>query len=185
MNGLRATRFGRGVMVAAAVVVGAGAIAASSAAVNAADGGRVAWVTLEDVHGERVGWALFTERRTGAVQVVVRGHDLTPGAHGIHVHNVGSCASVTGSFSGAGSHHNPLGALHGSHAGDLPNLMVDARGRGRLNTTVDRFRLKGIEKSIFDADGSALVIHAAPDDYVTDPTGNSGPRVACGIITSG
>lgn len=109
---------------------------------------------------------------------------MTPGRHGIHVHNVASCSSATASFSGAGSHHNPAAVTHGSHAGDLPNLTVNRAGFGHLHTTTDRLTLSAGAHSVFDADGSALVIHAAEDDLVTDPTGNSVARVACGVITA-
>jgi Cu-Zn family superoxide dismutase len=111
---------------------------------------------------------------------------MTPGRHGIHIHAVGLCEPAT--FGSALGHHNPLGTTHGldsesgGHAGDLPNLVVNPAGIGRLDATTDRATLSAGATSVFDANGSALVIHAGPDDQVTDPTGNSGARVACGVI---
>ncbi|HYH94061.1 MAG TPA: superoxide dismutase family protein, partial [Candidatus Saccharimonadales bacterium] len=102
------------------------------------------------------------------------------------LHGIASCIGPT--FASAGGHHNPLGASHGldgapgAHAGDLPNLEVNVAGRGRLQGTTERATLSAGPTSLFDGDGAAVVIHAAEDDQVTDPTGNSGARVACGVI---
>ena len=82
-------------------------------------------------------------------------------------------------------HHNPKGVAHGGHAGDLPNLVANGEGRGRLNAHLDGFTLTAGDTTLFDGDGTALIIHAGPDDDVTDPTGNSGGRVACAVITAG
>lgn len=109
----------------------------------------------------------------------------SPGPHGTHIHTMGSCDSDTGPFSGAGTHHNPTAELHGSHSGDLPNLVVAANGKGTLSGTFNHFTLTAGLTSILDADGSAMVVHADPDDHVTDPSGNSGTRIFCGIITAG
>ena len=148
--------------------------------VAAADPPVVASAVLHDSSGERVGAAIFTQHGSGPVGVVAITVGLPSGLHGLHVHAVGSC--VGPDFTSAGPHFNPLGARHGSHAGDLPNLSVRSSGLGIVITTTDRFALSPGQLSIFDADGAALVIHAAADDYVTDPTGNSGARIACGII---
>ncbi len=102
-----------------------------------------------------------------------------------HIHTVGSCDSDTGPCSGAGAHHNPTAELHGSHSGDLPNLVVAADGKGTLSGTFNHFMLTAGLTSILDADGSAMVVHADPDDHVTDPSGNSGTRIFCGVITAG
>ena len=114
------------------------------------------------------------------MNVHVRG--LTPGLHGTHIHAVGSC---TPDFGAAGSHHNPRAAVHGAHAGDLPNLAVNTAGIGHLDAKSDRATLSPGLVTVFDSSGSALIIHAASDDLTTDPTGNSGGRVACGIIVPG
>lgn len=137
-----------------------------------------------------IGWAKFTEDATGLLHVNVKVSGLTPGLHGIHIHATGSC--VGPAFTTAGAHHNPLGVMHGlidppagAHAGDLPNLVVNGAGRGHLNATSDRARLSFGSLAVLDGNGSAIIIHASEDDQKADtPTGNSGPRIACGIIVA-
>ena len=137
--------------------------------------------------GQSVGTANFTASGQAVVlSVQVRG--LPPGPHGIHIHAVGRCDGPA--FTSAGAHFNPAGRTHGlnnaqgPHAGDLPTLLLAADGSGSLTTTNALISLAdGVANSLFDADGSALVIHAANDDQMTDPTGNSGDRIACGVIT--
>jgi len=135
--------------------------------------------------GEVIGQARFVEDATGLVHVKVHVKGISPGEHGIHIHAFGACAPT---FAAAGGHHNPLGDEHGldnpdgPHAGDLPALTVNKAGVGHLNVTTDRATLSAGATSVFDGSGSALVIHADPDDQVTDPTGNSGARIACGVI---
>jgi Cu-Zn family superoxide dismutase len=168
-----------------AVLVGL-ALAASVYAQN--NSARHASATLKDASGQVIGSAQFTEDATGIVHVNVHVKGLTPGLHGIHLHAVGSCSPT---FAAAGGHHNSLGHQHGldnpngPHAGDLPNLTVNKAGVGHLNASTDRATLSSGATTLFDADGSALVIHAGPDDQVTDPTGNSGDRIACGVIEVG
>ena len=140
-----------------------------------------ATATLHDATGNIVGSARLTEDAAGRVHVNIKASGLTEGRHGVHIHNTGLCAPT---FAAAGAHHNPLGATHGSHAGDLPNLIVNNAGQGRLNATTQATLTDG-PLSVFDTNGSAIVIHAAEDDLVTDPTGNSGGRVACGVIVAG
>lgn len=177
MSGQRTRRVRFGAAACAVAMLG---VSAGGSRSSAGDRGATrAHVELTNAAGKTVGVARFVETPSGAVHVNVRVNGLTPGVHGIHVHAVGSCAGE--GFSGAGGHHNPSGAVHGHHAGDLPNLVVNRAGRGRLSTSEAAFTLTGAA-SVFDADGSALVIHAQPDDGVTDPAGNSGPRVACGVI---
>jgi superoxide dismutase, Cu-Zn family len=173
-------------LMALVALTALGGLAIMSAA--GADGGAEhASATLANAAGDTVGFADFTEDGNGTVHVSVHAKGLGEGLHGIHVHNTASCGSVTGPFSAAGAHHNPSSppALHGAHAGDLPNLTVNRAGVGRLNTPTARFTLTQSWSTIFDANGSALVIHAAQDDLVTDPTGNSGARIACGVIDEG
>ena len=143
-------------------------------------------VDLRNASGATVGTATLTQVGN-VVRIVLDAKGLTPGLHGFHIHAVGKCDPPD--FNSAGPHFNPTGKQHGalntqgSHAGDLPNLNVGPDGNGRLETATEQISLGTGTTSIWDADGSALVVHAAPDDFKTDPTGNSGARVACGVIT--
>jgi Cu-Zn family superoxide dismutase len=141
---------------------------------------------LKDKDGKAVGVATFRESSRGVtVDLNVKG--LTPGLHAVHVHAVGKCEAPA--FTSAGGHFNPAQKKHGhkspegAHAGDLPNMLVAKDGTGRFESFTDGMTLKPGATSVFDKDGSALVIHAGVDDNVTDPTGNAGDRAACGIIT--
>jgi superoxide dismutase, Cu-Zn family len=140
---------------------------------------------LRNAGGQVVAIATFTQVG-GAVRVLVEATGLPPGPKGVHIHAVGKCDPPD--FTTAGSHFNPGGKEHGSlnpkgpHAGDLPNITVGQDGRGRMESTTEQVTLLAAPNSVFDADGSALVIHAAADDFKTDPTGNSGARIACGVI---
>lgn len=159
-----------------------GATVASAAAAGAVH----ARAGLVDGAGQVVGWARLTEDAAGRLHLNVHVEGLAPGRHGIHLHAIGSCVGPT--FASAGGHHNPLGLEHGldndagAHAGDLQNLVVNGAGRGHLDVVSDRATLSDGPVTLFDADGSAIVIHALVDDQVTNPTGNSGGRVACGVI---
>ena len=119
----------------------------------------------------------------GAMRLTVNATGLTPGVHGVHVHAVGQCDAPD--FASAGGHWNPTMKQHGAdnpmgaHEGDLPNLKVGADGKGTLSVAV-----MGTRGTLFDADGAAVVIHADPDDYRTDPSGKSGARIACGVLTA-
>lgn len=168
---------------AAALLVAALVVSVAAARAN---GALHASAALVDPAGNVVGEAKFTEDAAGRLHVAVRVQGLTSGRHGIHLHAVGSCSP---DLAAAGGHHNPLGRQHGlhnpegAHGGDLPNLEVNAAGRGRLNAVSDRATLSPGPITLFDADGSAVIIHAGEDDQVTDPTGNSGARIVCGVIT--
>ena len=150
-------------------------------AASAATGPAVASALLRDSGGAIVGRALLAETGRGTVHVVVVTYGLTSGPHGLHVHAVGSC--IGPDFLSTGGHFNPTSATHPNHAGDLPNLIVRSSGFGLLHTTTTRFTLSGGNHSLFDGDGASIVVHANADDLHTDPSGNSGARVACGIIT--
>lgn len=148
-----------------------------------------AFTVLRDGTGETVGSATFTQLDAGPVTLEVTLQGIVPGQHGIHIHAVGSCVSTeTALFGGAGAHFNPLAKSHGlqnpggAHGGDLPNVTVDANGVGSARVTTDRVVLASGAGSVFDSDGSALVVHAGPDDQMSDPAGNSGSRIACGVI---
>lgn len=149
---------------------------------------REAWAELKNVRGESVGSAVFREEGR-RVRIVVQAGGLAPGRHGIHVHAVGRCEPPA--FQSAGDHFNPLSKKHGlenpegAHGGDLPDLEADTSGHAQYVTITDRLVLSAGPTSIFDADGSAVVIHAKADDQRTDPSGNSGDRVLCGQLVAG
>jgi superoxide dismutase, Cu-Zn family len=156
--------------------------AATIAADDTERGAVHASATLLDASGANVGTVQLTEDATGSLHVNAKVSGMTAGEHGIHIHAVGAC---TPSFAAAGGHHNPLATVHGAHAGDLPNLTVNIAGRGSLVTMTDGATLGAGTLSVFDANGAAVVVHALPDDFVTDPAGNSGARIACGVIVPG
>lgn len=148
-------------------------------------GGGSAAAELRDAGNRVVGQAVLTEV-SGGVRIVLEASGLTPGAKGVHLHAVGKCEPPA--FASAGDHLNPEQRQHGllnpagPHAGDLPNITIDAGGKGRLETFTERVSLGSGSTSLFDDDGTALVIHAQSDDFRTDPSGNTGPRIACGIV---
>lgn len=172
-------------ILTAALAITAAGVAATIAPVDARDGALHASARLADSRGVQVGTVRLVEDAHGSLHVNVKVAGLTAGQHGIHIHAVGSCTSGAGAFSGAGGHHNPLGALHGAHAGDLPNLRVNIAGNGTLNAATHHATLSAGPLSVFDANGSAVIVHALADDLVTDPTGGSGGRIACGVIVPG
>lgn len=124
-------------------------------------------------------------KRGGHLLLLVNLTGLTPGEHGLHFHSVGTCEGPN--FTSAGGHLNPEGHQHGllnpmgSHLGDLPNFTADAQGNAKTQIDLDQLPEK-LAPQIFDADGTAIVVHASTDDYKTDPSGNSGGRIACGVL---
>ena len=147
--------------------------------------GNTTQAELKNPGGQTVGTATITEV-SGGVRVVIEVRGLPAGPKGVHVHEVGQCDPP--GFMTAGGHFNPTSKQHGlmnpqgPHAGDLPNITIADNGTGRLETFSDRLTLSAGANSVFDGDGSAIVIHAGPDDFKTDPAGNSGGRIACGIL---
>ncbi len=140
---------------------------------------------LKDANGKDVGSAMLTQV-PGGVLIAVSLKGLPAGEHAFHVHAVGKCEPP---FTSAGGHFNPgnkkhgLMAADGHHAGDMPNLHIPASGELAVEVMNGDITLeKGKPNSLFDADGSALVIHANKDDYKTDPTGDAGGRIACGVV---
>jgi Cu-Zn family superoxide dismutase len=140
---------------------------------------------LKDKDGKEVGTVQLTDTPSGVLMRL----DLTavpPGEHGFHVHTTGKCESPD--FKSAGGHFNPdetkhgLKSADGPHAGDMPNLFVPESGKITLEVLAPLVTLKG-DPALLDEDGSALVIHAGPDDYQSDPAGDAGGRIACGVVT--
>ncbi len=143
-------------------------------------------IPLINSEGEEVGEAEFSENSKG-VAIHVRAEGLEPGKRAIHIHETGKCESPD--FKSAGGHFNPGHKEHGFHnpkgyhAGDMPNLEVTSEGKvDEIIKTADVTLERGKPNSLLDKDGSALVIHAGEDDYVTDPAGNAGDRIICGAI---
>ena len=142
-------------------------------------------VDLQNAKGEVIGSASFWEDSSG-VKIAAQVKGAPPGVHGFHIHAVGKCEPPA--FTTASGHFNPGGKKHGMksqdgpHAGDLPNIIVGADGGGRIEFTTRLVSLGTGPTSLFDADGSALVLHADPDDEKSDPTGNAGGRIGCGVI---
>ena len=148
---------------------------------------KMAKAALQNAAGESVGSATLTELENGGVKIDLEVKNLTPGQHAFHIHNVGKCEAPD--FKSAGPHFNPEGKQHGTdnpqgpHAGDMPNVTVGADGSGKAEVVASHATLDTGTNSVFHEGGSALVIHAAADDYKTDSAGNAGARVACGVIT--
>jgi Cu-Zn family superoxide dismutase len=141
-------------------------------------------MALVNASGQSVG-TVRAWQTAGGLSFRVTASGLPHGIHGIHVHAVGRCDPPD--FASAGSHWNPSARKHGQnnpagpHAGDLPNVEVAANGSLNATVTLPGATMTGL----LDADGAALVLHAQADDYVTDPSGNSGGRIACAIIQPG
>ncbi len=153
-----------------------------------AQGGGTATAQLEDKEGNPVGTAEFVESPNGVsitVNLQPGQQAVESGEHGIHIHETGA---ITPDFEAAGKHFNPTNASHGfnnsegPHAGDLENIIVNDDGSASYQTTAALVTLSRGQNSLLDSDGSALVIHQSADDYQTDPSGESGDRVAAGVI---
>src|SRR5262249_31827372 len=141
---------------------------------------------LRDANGHIVGSGVVLQQDDG-VRVLLDVRNLPPGPKGIHIHEVGRCEPP--SFTSAGGHFNPTNAQHGfdnprgPHAGDLPNINVDADGQGHLAYAAPLVSLRAGPASLLGGRGTALVLHEGEDDNRTDPAGNSGTRIACGVVT--
>jgi len=139
--------------------------------------------TLQTAQGAPAGTARVVPM-DGALRISLQVEGLPAGEHGVHVHMTGRCDAPK--FESAGGHWNPTDAHHGlenpqgQHAGDMPNLMIDQNGRGTLDYTLKGGDLAGL----LDTDGAAIIVHETTDDQKTDPSGNSGGRIACGVFTA-
>ena len=143
-------------------------------------------VEMKDAQGKAVGDIIIWDQGPG-VALELKLHDLTPGVHAIHFHQVPKCEGPD--FKSAGGHFNPNGKKHGfdnpegHHAGDMKNFTVDTTGKARFRTMDKDVNLGTDSHSLFSNGGTAIVIHAKADDMKTDPAGNAGDRIACGVIT--
>jgi Cu-Zn family superoxide dismutase len=159
----------------------------SAAAALADTAPKSAHADIMNAQGVRIGTAKLKAVKDG-VQISAKVTGLPAGDHGIHIHTVGKCEGPA--FTTAGGHFNPTSAHHGAnntvdphpHAGDLPNLTVAADGKGSANDLAKGVTLGDGANSLFHDGGTALVIHAKADDLMSDPSGNSGDRIACGVI---
>lgn len=147
----------------------------------------MAKAVILDAKGNEVGQALLKSRSDGTVRMDLKVTGLPAGTHAAHIHEVGKCEAPD--FKSAGGHFNPGSKHHGHknpqgwHAGDLPNIVVGKNGKGTLSWgTQDVTLAADAENSVFRSGGTSIVIHALPDDEMTDPAGNAGGRIACGVI---
>lgn len=173
-------------LITLAVTCGLAVAAAQTSGTDGSKQGR-ATAELKNAKGETVGTVRVTAERGGkGVRLQGNVSNLPPGEHGIHIHMTGKCDPPE--FTTAGGHFNPSNAKHGmadsgGHAGDLGNLKVGENGKARVNITVSAVTLDASQNSALKEGGTALVVHASPDDMKTDPAGNAGARIACGVIT--
>jgi len=166
-------------LMASAVLLLPGAVQAANQA------GGHATAEIIDGQGQTRGKAMLMQAKDG-IHVEVDAVGLPAGVHAVHIHTTGTCTGPD--FTSAGAHWNPAKKQHGhdnpagAHMGDMPNMTVVADGTGSLKTVIAGATLSGGNNPLLDADGAAIVVHAVADDYKTDPTGNAGGRLACGII---
>jgi superoxide dismutase, Cu-Zn family len=170
----------------ALAMAGLGACARDEAAVEPVSNDVPGPIALQDPGGRLLANATVSD--DGGLRVRVEAAGLVAGTYGVHLHQIGLCEPPA--FESAGPHWNPSGRQHGRlnplgpHLGDLPNLIVGADGAGVLEFVIPGATLHRGERALLDRDGASLVVHTGPDDYRTDPSGNSGARLACGVVAA-
>ncbi len=159
-----------------------------AAAGGAAAGQKMkAQADIKDATGKSLGTATLTEEKKG-VKIVLKVSGLAPGKHGFHLHEKGACDPPD--FKSAGGHFNPFGKHHGAknpegkHAGDFQNLDVKESGKAAVTVVAEGATLGKGAGSLLKEGGTSIVIHADPDDEMTDPAGNAGARIGCGTIVA-
>lgn len=178
------TKINRTILACSVILPGALLCACNPGTPQAAeeDGIQEAAAVLEPTDGNAVTGTVQFIRQGDGVRVVAEISGLTPGEHGFHIHEHGDCSAMDGTS--AGGHFNPDGQPHGSpdaaqhHRGDLGNLTADGSGIAKMDRVFEFLKLNGTESIV----GRGLIIHADADDLTTQPTGNAGARVACGVI---
>lgn len=175
---------GRGLMVGAFLAMTAAGCSSTMMGGSAISdsAGRSAVADMRMADGSDAGTATATALADGRVRISIEARGLPPGPHGAHIHSVGQCTPPD--FTSAGAHWNPTNSEHGvrdpqgPHGGDMPNLIVGTDGQASMAITLPAGRYA----QMMDADGAAIVIHSGADDLKTDPSGNSGSRIACGVF---
>lgn len=168
----------------ASVLTAAAILFAVANVASAADGPKTGQTMLRNAKGDNVGVAKLTDTPHG-VLIEADFAGMSEGTHAFHIHEVGKCEPP---FASAGGHFNPGSKQHGFenpegyHVGDLPNVVIPSSGSAKVRAFVPQVRLDSGPAKLFDADGSALVVHAGTDDYKSDPSGGAGDRIACGVV---
>jgi Cu-Zn family superoxide dismutase len=171
--------------IGSALALGIAGCATAPESADSGNGGAALAADVRDASGRTLARAHATQNGDD-IRIHVEAAGLPQGAYAAHVHTIGRCDGPD--FTSAGPHWNPAGRQHGKdnpagmHKGDLPNLLVGANGQGSFEFTIPGAQVSGGNPALLDADGSAVMIHASPDDYRTDPTGNAGGRIACGVL---